>query len=255
VTETAAADGSLSVRVREANDHESRRVHHESRNGEASEREAFVGAIARTVRDDGSLAEIRDQERYLLAATLARFPASILEGLQTIGLTIKLVDHKQPPAGGYPGGRTTWWSVRDREDAGLCDHELAGYYDVRGKVIVLRQSDFRSGGSMAMVETVRHEMGHAIDDLCCPDVSGPRLLSQHDPRVRTMLEAYLRGVAVNPDLEWSKYATASKRVGEYFADAVMAFVSVGTIRSHFKRADLEMFDFIEGLLTGPRMWT
>jgi hypothetical protein len=176
----------------------------------------------------------RDQQN-ILAASLSRYDVSTLQNLQREGLRIRLYDSENPPAGGYPGGNSSW------------DRSTLGFYRGNEKLLCLRQKDFRNGLTNDVQDVVHHEVAHAVDDMLHPDnASGRVMATEQDPYMRQLYSNYKNRTAANQGYQWSSYAKTN--VKEYFADGVEFYMGGSQKREMLRQKDPELYAQVEKML-------
>jgi hypothetical protein len=197
--------------------------------------EELAGRIGSSIGADGKSAPLTSEQRYLLAGALSRFDPATVRNLIDSGITIKLVDENNPPKGGYPGGRDTW------VEGGQ------GYYTLKDKTIVLKQSDFAQGGNIIVVDTIHHELTHAIDDMLQPDTASQvNDFSEKDPRINALFKEYTKRIEDDPGAAWSRYAATN--VQEYLAEGVMKYLGGDRAKAMLKEADPNLYAYVEKVL-------
>lgn len=200
----------------------------------------IASRMARVVEADGSLRKVNDEELYILVGGLRRYDMTTLENLERSGIHIRLVDHQNPPPGGYPGGLAKW------KRGGL------GYYDRNQKVIVLRRTDFRNGGARQIAGTIRHEVAHAVDDMLMSDpvVGRATMATEHDPRLRELYRDYLARGKRDRGQVWSHYARSQP--AEYFAEGVRMYMGTERQRARLREKDPRLYAYVEEVLARSR---
>jgi hypothetical protein len=198
--------------------------------------EELAGKVGAGIGPDGTTQALTDEQRYSLATALGRYDLETLNNFDKSGMKIRLVDDENPPPGGYPGGRTEWL------EGGL------GYYTKSQKTVVLKQSDFQNGGNIVGVDTLHHELGHAVDDMLTPDsaTGQVREFTESDPRLNQMFEDYKTRTQDDPSKTWSGYAKTNPQ--EYFAEGVMKYLGGDKQKAQLQNMDPALYAYVEEML-------
>jgi hypothetical protein len=110
------------------------------------------------------------------------------------------------------------------------------------------------GSRRLSLDTLLHELGHALDDLAAPDEPGAAVLrSQRDEGLQKLYADYCQRVGGLSWWQrhlghqmWSDYATTS--VQEYLAEGIMHFSRSQASRRRLERSDPELCRYLEEFL-------
>jgi len=195
----------------------------------------IAAQMGRSIDSRGREVPLDREQLSILAASLSTYDLSTLKNLQQEGLRIRLYDTENPPAGGYPGGASSWES------------STLGTYRGNEKLISLRQKDFRGGLTGDVQDVVHHEMGHAVDDMLYADTAnGREMATEHDPYMKQLYQNYLERTDSNQGYQWSKYARTN--VKEYFADGVEFYMGSPEKREALRQKDPALYAQVENML-------
>lgn len=131
---------------------------------------------------------------------------------------------------------------------------MESFLDPRASLSAIYHPDRKTveiGYRRFCVDTVVHELGHALDDLAAPDGAEPVLRSEGDAHLKALYEAYRERVEEAPGWQrdlgrgpvWSDYAATN--VHEYLAEGVMKYCA-GSRR--LREQDPELHEYVRELV-------
>ncbi|MDQ7824908.1 MAG: hypothetical protein RDV48_19065 [Candidatus Eremiobacteraeota bacterium] len=205
----------------------------------------FADRMGSHMNQDGSLTALTDEEKKNLAMALSAYDIDTLTNLERTGLKFNMVDHRNPPPDGFPGGMKEWQS-----------ENLQGYYTPRDNAIVLKQEQMGSKpgtlGSLAGIDTARHETAHAIDDMLYPDGFLPIYGTDRDPKLQDMYQAYRNRAGQDQNNRFESYQWDKFNSKEYFACGVQAYEFSPETRQMLKEKDPELYAYVENYLNSSK---
>lgn len=207
---------------------------------------------------DGKLTPAREDQANKVALRLAAFSLSSLEELEDAGVRILLVDPRQTPVGGYPGGK----SAVNKD--GSWPSSLGGYYNYGSNDLVMPEEWLDK--PFAGEDVLLHELGHALSDARVSDTTRANRSKDDDPKLVGLHGDYCKrcgfipgkdgnlGQVTNPSASWSNYACESP--AEYLAEGVMVLQSNDKARiARFQSLDQEGFQYVTSFLAAQHEGT
>lgn len=237
--------------------------------------EKYADEMGSFLKDDGKTSKLSDDQRYALASALSRFDPGLLENIKNSDVKYIIANAEKTPDSGYPvledekADESGKWMQKWPDQVG-------GIYSYPNNTISLRKEDLENGGSFEAMDTIRHETGHAIDDILISDWiskagissdnrsytmdpsnqdTSDRLqvekMSDSYPQLQDMQKAYKERVKEaiannNPQSSmWSPYAFESPKTSEYFAEGVKMFTGNENMKNTLKQMDPELYEFVK----------
>lgn len=254
----------------------------------------YADKMGTTLKSDGTNAPMSENQREILAKGLSGFDKGAIKNLSDNGVKYVIAEpwyeankdkNNGAPDGGYPMNDGNGERIKEWPKQKESNMPLSGGYDRTSNVVLLSSDDFSRDPKEADTSNMRHETGHALDDMRADDkivtadqadklpqgtarnkMPGednkyivPERLSDSDNNLKQLYSDYKDRYNKYSELSksdmnrissplWSLYALSTNNPSEYLAEAVKYYTSGEESADKLKTADNAMYNYVKNFL-------